>query len=327
MANPPPGWYDDPARSGRLRYWDGASWTEHLRDLPGESGSGTSAVPVAPAGGAGTDAAGSTGTSATSPGPTSPGPTSNGGATAVRPPQERGAGAPGRDGAPFWPFDPAGGAPQQRTPRGTPARPAGRRAADGTLLAPWWRRLVAWAIDVVATVVMTLPVTVALLALRSDLLRSWTGAVQAASASGGELPQPPQELLGAIGACWTVVALGYFLYETVGLTRFGTTWGRQLLQIRVRAAGEAAAADPGHGSRQGRPRSGQARRAGLDLSGVSRRSGAKVAGQLVGGVPVLSDIGMFYTLVDLGRGMPDRDRRTLHDLAGGTEVVMRDGDA
>lgn len=29
-----PGWYGDPAGSGGRRWWDGAQWTEHMRDAP-----------------------------------------------------------------------------------------------------------------------------------------------------------------------------------------------------------------------------------------------------------------------------------------------------
>jgi hypothetical protein len=29
---PPAGWYEDPSRVRRLRYWDGAAWTEHTAD-------------------------------------------------------------------------------------------------------------------------------------------------------------------------------------------------------------------------------------------------------------------------------------------------------
>lgn len=35
MSNTPANWYPDPEQPGRLRYWDGAQWTEHRRPMPG----------------------------------------------------------------------------------------------------------------------------------------------------------------------------------------------------------------------------------------------------------------------------------------------------
>lgn len=34
MSTPVPGWYSDPAGSGRLRWWSGTEWTEQFQDAP-----------------------------------------------------------------------------------------------------------------------------------------------------------------------------------------------------------------------------------------------------------------------------------------------------
>ncbi len=46
----PAGWYDDPTRGGRLRYWDGAQWTEWVSEN-GQTASEPIGAPAAPASG------------------------------------------------------------------------------------------------------------------------------------------------------------------------------------------------------------------------------------------------------------------------------------
>lgn len=37
MSTPTPGWYADPAGSGRLRWWNGSEWTEQFQTAPAAS--------------------------------------------------------------------------------------------------------------------------------------------------------------------------------------------------------------------------------------------------------------------------------------------------
>ncbi len=53
------GWYGDPTREGRLRYWDGSAWTEHVSEGGGTAADPITGIPPAPPAGlpAGSEAA------------------------------------------------------------------------------------------------------------------------------------------------------------------------------------------------------------------------------------------------------------------------------
>ncbi|MEP7159861.1 MAG: RDD family protein [Dermatophilaceae bacterium] len=261
MSAPDPGWYDDPAQPGRVRYWDGRQWTEHVAEGPDASG-------------------------------------------VSEPRQDHGAA--GQGSGPSWGASPQAGPPpwDGGGPGPTSAPAAARRvarASDGARLAAWWRRLVAYFIDNLICSVASALLLVPLLFTRAEETTRWRDSVVSALLAGQPTPVAPPEVASLLAIVGLAGGLVYFAYETVGLVRFGTTLGRRVARIRVRS---------------------RAARGGLTLEMVSRRSAVKVAGLLVSGTPGIGVAGEFIVLIDIGRGLFDRNRRTVHDLAGGTEVVL-----
>lgn len=110
MTAPAAGWYRDPADSGAWRWWDGASWTDHLRvvETPAQTGPVTTAPETAPV---------QTSPVQTGPVPTGPVPTA--------PVQPAAAEAtPAAQPTPVQAAPPQAAPPQPAPPHAAPAAPA-----------------------------------------------------------------------------------------------------------------------------------------------------------------------------------------------------------
>lgn len=175
---------------------------------------------------------------------------------------------------------------------------AGPTAADGTPLAAWWRRLVAWLVDEVVAWLIAFPVIAVIASLHREELTAFGEAI-AARTPADKAPMLSVGMMAMATTIGLVVTLVYFFYESILLSRSGATPGRRLVKITVRHT-------------EGRP---------LTFEEASKRSIVKVAGRVLGGVAALAALGNFLILLDMGRGLLDRNRRTFHDLAATTEVV------
>jgi len=214
MTNPSAGWYPDPAPEsapGRLRYWDGDRWTEHLHD-PAPA----PAQPSAPA-------------------PTYTEPTTPA-ATATPEPE---ASAPGPYPGAYAQYPSYPQAPTQ--PYGTPYagtdRPGRRTTPDGVPLSGWWWRVLARVLDGFILIPVYVLAVIPVVASQWDELSNWVDQVN--YASDHNLASPPLPHLFDV-TTGPGIALGLsllaanVLWELLFLAWKQGTPGKLICGLRVR---------------------------------------------------------------------------------------------
>ncbi len=276
-----PGWYEDPDDADQLRYFDGVVWSSHTnpRKSPTADRSNIGRA-VQPGPGAGAwGAPGSAGPAGTPP--------PDGG----RHPSQSG---PGRH--PGW--------------GGTPGAQGGWQAArtdvlpDGTVLAEWWRRLLARILDSIFSSVLGLVVAIPWLGPAMDVLERYLRDISTAASGGG---QPNFAGFGADFATAllpvTLVSLVVSLVYEIGfLTWKSATPGKMLLGTVVRRVGD------------GEP---------IGLVTAARR---QVVGLIASAIAFVPFLGLFSTVLnvlDPAWLLWDPKRQALHDKVADTVVVLR----
>lgn len=289
----PAGWYDDPQDPTNLRYFDGILWTDRV--VPRTSPT----------------AAASTIGRSTSPYAATPPATSGAspwGSAPVAPPGS--AGRPYDAGNPY--------ANPQHEPYGAPPpgygyaaapqlgwRPSGPVTPDGVPLAEWWQRLLAYLLDALILLLITLTATISwwlpIGQSYVDLFR------QVTRSSSGAVSQRALDLIteqvAAAMVPMTLIELGIFVvYQVFFLTRSGATPGKMVLGIRVR--------------RSGRP-------GPLTVLEALRRLALHIGLTLVTLVPFIGLLGNLVSILDPMWLLWDPRRQTLHDKVGDTLVEVK----
>jgi uncharacterized RDD family membrane protein YckC len=288
MTNPPAGWYPDPAPDtapGRLRYWDGARWTEHLHDPAPQP-----PVPPAPQPQHTDPAAGPA--AGVDPGPY-PG---TYGSTAAGPEQQA--------QAPYSPYSPYPQYPQYPQTQAQPAGvdPGRRTTPDGVPLSGWWFRVLARLLDAVVLLPLYVLAVTPVVASQWDELRQWwDDSMYAAdhNLSSPPLPDLFDVTTGAGLALVLVVLAVNLVWEVLFLAWKQATPGKLILGLRVR--------------RRDTP--------DLPWSSIVRRVGFVVGVGLLGQLPVLGVLFALVGLLDYLWPLWDGKNQALHDKVAGTNVV------
>lgn len=283
MTTPAAGWYPDPGGSGKLRYWNGFAWTEHVSppDPP--------PAPAVPA-----------------PAPAADPAPAPGAAVQADPPVATGT-------PPLAPAPVPSALPAIPPPTGYPVGYAAadqRLGPDGQVLSGWWRRFFGYLIDAVLISVVAgviLAVVGAVTGGFGDLIDTqvWGELIAKAEANPGYQPTEAelQRLLGPglvpFFAWLSLVSLGLsFLNGVILVALSGQTVGDRVVGTRKVMAGRTV---PGFGP------------ATLRWLIPALLSAMQV-------VPLIGVIALMAWILDYLWPLWDQRRQALHDKAARTYV-------
>lgn len=228
MTQSPAGWYPEPDPNhvgppGRLRYWDGSAWTEHVHDPQ---------APIAPAP------------------PTYPDPGQQyPGQQAQQSAPDQAGFAPIGGGQPEYPSStPAASYPTQpQAPYGQqpygqyPTQPVAYggdpTTPDGVRLAGWWQRVLARILDFFISLPLIAIALVPLISSQWDSLEQWVDDLDYASTYGTEDPAAPALFDFTTGpgiSLLLIFMIVPLLYDIVFLLWKQATPGKMIVGLKVR---------------------------------------------------------------------------------------------
>jgi uncharacterized RDD family membrane protein YckC len=255
MTQIPADWYPDPAPDrppGRLRYWDGQQWTEHLHD--------PAPVPVAY--------------------PTQP------------------------PAYPGYEAYPPAQAPLTAQPVWAPEAARVAATPDGQPLSGWWRRVLAWFLDVLISIPVLLVGMIPVLVSQWDELSTWFDDLTYAIDHDTADPPDPALFDPSTGPGFALVVslvVATVAYHVVFLRWKQATPGKLIMGMRVR--------------RRETP--------GLPWSSIVLRVGFLGGLYFIDMIPIsgFALIG-FVLLLDVLWPLWDGKKQALHDKVAGTNVVL-----